>query len=74
MSLDFPAFALPPEHDALRECVRALADDKIAPNAAEVDQSGEFPWESHDALVKNDLHAVHIPEAYWGAGADASRR
>jgi len=71
MSLDFPVFALSPEHDALRESVRALADEKIAPHAAKVDQAAEFPQEAHDALVKADLHAVHIPEAYGGAGADA---
>ena len=71
MSLDFPAFALSPEHDALRESVRALAAEKIAPHAAQVDQASEFPQEAHDALVKADLHAVHIPEGYGGAGADA---
>jgi alkylation response protein AidB-like acyl-CoA dehydrogenase len=71
MSSDFPAFALPAEHQALRESVRALADDKIAPRAAEVDRTAEFPWDVYDALVKADFHAVHIPEAYGGAGADA---
>jgi alkylation response protein AidB-like acyl-CoA dehydrogenase len=71
MSLDFPAFDLPDEHKALRASVRALADDKIAPRAAEVDQSAEFPWDVHEALAKADLTAVHIPEAYGGAGADA---
>jgi alkylation response protein AidB-like acyl-CoA dehydrogenase len=71
MSLECPAFALSPEHEALRESVRSLADDKIAPYAAKVDQSAEFPQEAHDALVKADLHAIHIPEAYGGAGGDA---
>jgi len=71
MSLDFPAFALTPEHDALRESVRALADEKIAPHAAKVDESAQFPQEAHDALVKAGMQAVHIPEAYGGAGADA---
>jgi len=71
MSLDFPAFALSPEHEALRESVRALADEKIAPNAAKVDQSAEFPQEAYDALVKAELQAIHIPEAYGGAGGDA---
>ncbi|HJY65872.1 MAG TPA: acyl-CoA dehydrogenase family protein, partial [Streptosporangiaceae bacterium] len=59
------------EHEALRESVRALADDKIAPRAADVDRTGEFPWDVYEALVKADLQAVHIPEAYGGAGADA---
>src|SRR5215470_13173449 len=71
MSPEFPAFALSEEHEALRESVRALADDKIAPRAAEVDQSGEFPWDVHDALAKAELTGVHIPEAYGGPGADA---
>src|SRR5271169_1993844 len=71
MSHDFPAFALSEEHEALRESVRSLAEDKIAPYAAQVDRAAEFPQEAHDALVKADLHAVHIPEAYGGAGADA---
>ena len=71
MSLE-TTFALPEEHEALRESVRQLADDKIVPYAAEVDQQARFPQEAHDALVKADLHAVHIPEAYGGAGADAA--
>src|SRR6266699_4520486 len=71
MSLDYPAFGLTPEHEALRESVRALADAKIAPQAAKADQAAEFPWQSHDALVRAELQAVHIPEAYGGAGADA---
>jgi alkylation response protein AidB-like acyl-CoA dehydrogenase len=71
MSIESPAFALSPEHEALRESVRALADEKIAPYAAKVDQAAEFPQEAHDALVKAGMHAVHIPEAYGGAGADA---
>ena len=63
MSLDFPAFELTEEHRELRAVVRALADDKIAPRAAEVDESGEFPWDVHDALAKAELTGVHIPEA-----------
>src|ERR1700739_1126788 len=71
MSHDFPAFALSEEHEALRESVRALAEEKIAPHAAKVDENAEFPQEAHDALVKAALHAVHIPGEYGGAGADA---
>ncbi len=71
MNSDFTAYALSEEHEALRESVRQLADDKIAPYAAEVDQEPRFPQEAHDALVKADLQAVHIPEAFGGAGADA---
>src|SRR5690242_2507659 len=55
----------------LREAVRSLAEAKIAPFAAEVDEQGRFPQEALDALRGNDLHAVHVPEVYGGAGADA---
>src|SRR4051794_21099766 len=55
----------------LRGAVRAVCDDKIASLAAEVDALGEFPQESYDALRRADFHAVHIPEQYGGAGADA---
>ncbi|WP_176737630.1 acyl-CoA dehydrogenase family protein, partial [Streptomyces griseus] len=53
----------------LRETIRALAETKIAPFAAEVDEEGRFPQEALDALVASDLHAVHVPEEYGGAGA-----
>lgn len=55
----------------LREAVRGLAEAKIAPFAAEVDEQGRFPQEALEALQGNDLHAVHVPEEYGGAGADA---
>src|ERR1700757_2350777 len=71
MSLDYPAFELSEEHQELRSVVRALADDKIAARAAEVDETAEFPWDVHEALAKAELTAVHIPEAYGGSGADA---
>src|SRR6202040_1899271 len=47
------------------------ADDKIAPRAAEVDRTAEFPWDVYESLVKADFHAVHIPESYGGAGGGA---
>ncbi|TDC00266.1 acyl-CoA dehydrogenase [Actinomadura bangladeshensis] len=55
----------------LRRTVRELAEAKIAPFAAEVDEESRFPQEALDALVAADLHAVHVPESYGGAGADA---
>ncbi|WP_067488829.1 acyl-CoA dehydrogenase family protein [Actinomadura hibisca] len=71
MSPDFPTYAPSEEHELLRQTVRELADAKIAPYAAAVDEESRFPQEALDALVQNDLHAVHVPESYGGAGADA---
>ncbi|CAL9434153.1 MULTISPECIES: acyl-CoA dehydrogenase [Streptomyces] len=70
-STDFDLYRPSEEHEMLRESVRSLAEAKIAPFAAEVDEQGRFPQEALDALVANDLHAVHVPESYGGAGADA---
>ncbi|MER7362423.1 acyl-CoA dehydrogenase family protein [Nonomuraea wenchangensis] len=69
--MSFPLYAPAEEHDMLRETVRALADEKIAPYAAAADENEEFSWDVYKALVAADLHAVHIPEQYGGAGADA---
>ena len=68
---DFDPFTLPEEHEMLREAVRELAEDKIAPRAAEIDETGEFPWDVYEALRANDFHAIHIPEEYGGQGGDA---
>ena len=67
----FDLYRLSEEHDALRKAIRALATDKIAPHAAEVDETGQFPWDAYHALVAGDFHAIHIPAEYGGAGGDA---
>ena len=71
MSAEYPMYALSEEHHAIREAVRAVCDAKVAPNAAEVDESAEFPKVAYDALAAADFTAPHIGEEYGGAGADA---
>ena len=68
---DFDLFQVPEDHEDLREAVRAVAENKIAPYAAEVDRTASFPQEAYDALVASDFHAPHVPEEYGGVGADA---
>ena len=68
---DFPFFAISEDHEELRAAVRSVAEDKIAPHAAEVDETATFPKVSYDALVASDFHAPHIGEQYGGVGADA---
>ena len=68
---EFPLYALSEEHQAIREAVRAVADAKIAPFAAAVDEEARYPHEAAEALLASDFHAPHVPEAYGGAGADA---
>ncbi len=71
VSNDYPLYALSEEHQAVREAVRAICTDKVAPWAAAVDEEARYPQEAHDALLAADLHAPHVPEQYGGAGADA---
>jgi len=70
-SSEFDLYRPREEHDQLREAIRALAEDKIAPRAAEIDESHEFPHDVLAALTASDFHAIHVPEEYGGAGGDA---
>jgi acyl-CoA dehydrogenase len=70
-AVDFPHFALSEDHQDLQAAVRELCLDKIAPHAAEVDETSAFPQAAYDALRAGDFHAPHIPEVYGGVGADA---
>ena len=68
---DFDLFRISEDHEALRDAVRAVAENKIAPNAAEADEKAEFPQPSYAALVAADFHAPHVAAEYDGVGADA---
>jgi alkylation response protein AidB-like acyl-CoA dehydrogenase len=64
-------YRLSEEHLALRDMVRRLAVERIAPRAAEIDRTGEFPWDVKEALAETGLLGLHIPEEYGGSGGDA---
>ena len=70
MDSAFALYGLTEEHELLRASVRQLAEDKIAPRAAEIDLTAEYPHDVHAALRQADLLALHVPEQYGGAGAD----
>jgi alkylation response protein AidB-like acyl-CoA dehydrogenase len=63
-------YQLPEEHLELRAAVRALCEKEIAPHAADVDEHGRYPTEARAALTASGFHAIHLPEAYGGEGAD----
>jgi len=68
---DYPLYAPSEEHRTIRKVVRELAEEKIAPYAAAVDEEARYPDEAAAALLAADFHAPHVPEEYGGAGADA---
>ncbi|MCB1742321.1 MAG: acyl-CoA dehydrogenase family protein [Gammaproteobacteria bacterium] len=47
--------------------VQRVADEVIAPAAAELDRSGEFPWDNIRALNELGLNAIFVPDAYGGS-------
>lgn len=64
-------FSFTEEQEAFRQSVRQLAEDKIAPRAAEIDEADEYPWDIDELLVKNGFAGVSYPEKYGGAGGGA---
>ena len=61
-------FALGTELDALRDTVRAFASAKIAPRAAEIDRSDNFPIDLWPTMGALGLHGITVEENYGGAG------
>src|SRR5437660_1652159 len=56
------------DQDMLVDAVRTLARERIAPRAAEVDHTAEFPWDAVELLRTNDVFALAFPEEYGGTG------
>ena len=63
-------YRLTDEQRALRDAVRTLADERIAPRAAAIDREAVFPWDVKELLASNDVLALPFPEAYGGLGGD----
>jgi len=63
-------FSLDEEQREFRKHLRQFCEDKIAPRAAEVDRTAEYPWDNFKECVSMELPALGIPEEYGGAGAD----
>ncbi len=53
---------------ALKDRAAALAREVIAPRAAEVDRSEQYPWDNVTALVEARFFGMTIPERYGGKG------
>jgi alkylation response protein AidB-like acyl-CoA dehydrogenase len=65
---DAGTYRLTEEQLMLRDAVRVLADERIAPRAAEIDATAEFPWDVKDLLASHDILGLPFPEAYGGLG------
>ncbi len=63
-------YRLTEDQALLREAVRVLADEQVAPRAAGIDRSGEFPEDLRQLLAAQDILSLPFPVALGGLGGD----
>lgn len=67
---DLAIFSLTDEHKMIRDAARDFAQSEIAPIAAELDESGEFPQKTVKKMGALGFMGIEVPEQYGGAGLD----
>ena len=58
------------EHKMIRDAARDFAQNEVAKVAAELDESGEFPYDTIKKMGQLGFMGIEVPEAYGGAGMD----
>jgi alkylation response protein AidB-like acyl-CoA dehydrogenase len=66
-----PSDPLSDEQREIRDLVRDLARERVAPRAAEIDKSAEFPWDMVELLREHDLFGLPFAEEHGGTGTGA---
>ncbi|MGQ9508877.1 MAG: acyl-CoA dehydrogenase family protein [Thermodesulfobacteriota bacterium] len=61
-------YFLTPEQQSIRDLARKIAEEKIIPVRAELDEKEEFPWEIMKVCAETGLFGVSIEEEYGGFG------
>jgi alkylation response protein AidB-like acyl-CoA dehydrogenase len=62
------AYSIPQDHLDFRDTIRQIAQERIAPRAAEIDETGEYPWDIRTLLAENDILALPFEEEFGGTG------
>ena len=57
------------EQRMMLETVRSISREKIKPMAAQIDETGEFPWETVKLFTENGVLTPLLPEKYGGVGS-----
>jgi alkylation response protein AidB-like acyl-CoA dehydrogenase len=63
-------FDLTEEHRMIRKEVRRFAQTEIEPRVAELDETGDYPYEIMEKMGKLGFMGIPFPEAYGGMGCD----
>jgi butyryl-CoA dehydrogenase len=61
-------YLLTEEQEMIRETARQIAEEKIVPVRAELDEKEEFPWEIMKVMAQSDMLGIVISEEYGGLG------
>ena len=61
-------YFLTEEQQMIRDLARQIAEEKIVPVRAELDEKNEYPWEVIKTLAQSDMMGLFIPEEYGGLG------
>jgi alkylation response protein AidB-like acyl-CoA dehydrogenase len=61
-------YAIPQDLLDFRDTVRQIAQERIAPRAAEIDRTGEYPWDVRELLAEHDILGLPFAEEYGGTG------
>src|SRR5437879_13304637 len=54
------------EQVAIRDTIRELVQDRVAPRAAEIDQTAEYPKDIEKLFAENGILGIPFPEEYGG--------
>jgi alkylation response protein AidB-like acyl-CoA dehydrogenase len=66
-----PYDPLTDEQREIRDLVRTLARERVAPRAAEIDKTAEFPWDMVELFREHEIFGILYDEEYGGLGASA---
>ncbi len=61
-------YALPQEFIDFRDTIRQIVDERVRPRAAEIDATGEYPWDIRQLFAEQDLLGLPFPTEYGGTG------
>jgi len=61
-------YFLTEQQQVIRDLARQIAEEKIKPVRAELDEKEEFPWTIVKDLADTDMFGVFVPEKYGGVG------
>jgi alkylation response protein AidB-like acyl-CoA dehydrogenase len=61
-------YFLTDEQKTIRDLARRIAEERILPIRAELDEKEEFPWPVIEDMAKSDLFRIFVPAEYEGLG------